>query len=76
MVTQTTTGALTGHLIGNADPMPNAIAFSSIEDGGEMLRIAQDGFYVRGQKLPQDAEEARKVYDAFVSWLRTAGHNV
>lgn len=67
METQTTTGAL-------ADPVPNSIAFSSFEEGGETLRIAPDGFYVRGQKLPQDAEEARKVYDAFAAWLRAAGH--
>lgn len=74
--TGTTTGAIVGHTIGKASPMPSTIFFHGIESGGEMLKIAQDGFYVRGEKIPQDAAEARTVYDAFVSWLRTTGHNV
>lgn len=39
----------------------------------EMLRIAPDGFYVRGVKLEQDAAEARKVYEAFADWCRAQG---
>ena len=35
----------------------------------EMLRIAEDGFYVRGVKLPQDENEARAVFDALKEWL-------
>jgi hypothetical protein len=38
----------------------------------EMLRVASDGFYVRGVKLEQDADEARKVFDAFTEWLSMA----
>lgn len=70
VATGTTTGAIAGHTIGKASPMPNTIVFHSIESGGEMLKIVQDGFYVRGEKIPQDDAEARTVYDAFVSWLR------
>ena len=74
-VTGTVTGAIAGHSIGKAPPMPSSIVFCSVESGGEMLRIAHDGVYVRGEKIPQDDAEARKVYDTFVSWLRTTGHN-
>lgn len=38
-----------------------------------MLRIAPDGFYVRGEKLPQDGSEARKVHEAFTAWMRAQG---
>lgn len=76
VATGTTTGEIAGHAIGKAPPMPNTIVFHSIESGCEMLKIAQDGFYVRGEKIPQGDAEARTVYDAFVSWLRTTGHNV
>jgi hypothetical protein len=35
----------------------------------EMLRIAQDGFYVRGKKLETDDQESQKVYNCFKQWL-------
>lgn len=35
----------------------------------EMLRVAKDGFYVRGVKIEQDEKEAEKVYNAFHQWL-------
>jgi len=35
----------------------------------EMLRIAKDGFYVRGEKVPADKKEAEEVYKAFKSFL-------
>lgn len=41
----------------------------NIGDSDELLRIAKDGFYVRGVKIEQDAEEAEKVYNAFHQWL-------
>lgn len=66
--------AIEGHAIGKAPEMTGTIVFHSIESGGEMLKIARDGFYVRGEKVAQDDAEARTVYDAFVSWLRTTGH--
>ena len=43
------------------------ITFNTSND--EILRIAKDGFYVRGVKIEQDSEEAEKVYNAFHSWL-------
>ena len=38
----------------------------------EMLRIAEDGFYVRGVKVEQDDREAAVVYNAFKQWLAWA----
>lgn len=37
--------------------------------GTEMLKIAQDGFYVRGVKLEQDDKEILEVYNCFKEWL-------
>jgi len=34
-----------------------------------LLKLASDGFYVRGEKLLQDENEAKKVYEAFCQWL-------
>ena len=39
------------------------------EDAPEMLRVAEDGFYVRGVKVEADAKEAQQVYTAFKQWL-------
>jgi hypothetical protein len=41
----------------------------------EMLRIAKDGFYVRGIRVDQDEKEAEKVYNAFHQWLTWATLN-
>lgn len=38
----------------------------------KMLTIAHDGFYVRGVKIEQDENEAKKVYDSFTQWLAWA----
>jgi hypothetical protein len=35
----------------------------------EMLRVAEDGFYVRGKRVPADDEEALSVYKAFKEFL-------
>lgn len=35
----------------------------------EMLRVAKDGFYVRGVKVPADDKEAETVYTAFKQFL-------
>ena len=35
----------------------------------EMLKVAEDGFYVRGKKLPVDDKEAQSVYRAFREFL-------
>ena len=37
--------------------------------GDEMLRVAKDGFYVRGVKVEADAKEAKAVYEAFKQWM-------
>jgi hypothetical protein len=34
-----------------------------------MLKITQDAFYVRGQPVTIDAQEANTVYEAFRAWL-------
>ena len=46
---------------------PNNIAM--ISGGTEMLRVAEDGFYVRGEKVPVDDQEAATVYNAFKEFL-------
>jgi hypothetical protein len=38
-------------------------------NGETMLEIANDGFWVRGVKVDQDAREARQVYECFTQWL-------
>jgi hypothetical protein len=37
--------------------------------GTEMLRVADNGFYVRGVKVPVDDREAATVYNAFKEFL-------
>jgi hypothetical protein len=41
----------------------------------EMLRVANDGFYVRGEKVPADDREAEIVYNAFKQFLTWAEMN-
>ena len=43
------------------------ITFNSGPD--EMLRITQDGFYVRGVRVPADDKEAVAVYNSFKQWI-------
>jgi hypothetical protein len=38
----------------------------------EMLRVAPDGFYVRGVRIAQDDKEAETVYNCFKQWLTWA----
>jgi hypothetical protein len=52
---------------------PNAI--SCWAGGCEMLRVSNDGFYVRGQKVPADDKEAETVYNAFKQFLTWAELN-
>lgn len=49
------------------DNKNNAIAFNAGDS--EMLKITNDGFYVRGVKIPQDEKEAEQVYKAFREFL-------
>ena len=45
---------------------------TSSEQLDELLRIAPDGFYVRGVKVPIDDKEAETVYNSFQQWLAWA----
>ena len=40
--------------------------------GTDMLKVAADGFYVRGKKVPIDDNEALTVYNSFQQWLAWA----
>ena len=50
----------------------NEITLYGNSKSDEMLRITQDGFYVRGVKVPQDEREAESVYKTFHQWLTWA----
>jgi hypothetical protein len=54
--------------------MSNTIKFNVTigEFPEELLRIADDGFYVRGVKVPADDKEAETVYNSFQQWLAWA----
>jgi len=45
----------------------NTITF--LVAGDEILRMGEDGFYVRGVKVEVDNDEPVKVYTAFKEWL-------
>lgn len=49
----------------------NSIIFNTGDNNGhhEMLRVAKDGFYVRGVRVPADDKEAEIVYNAFKEFL-------
>ena len=55
--------------IGVGDVQAESSAITCITGGTEMLRVAQDGFYVRGLKVPVDDKEAATVYNAFKEFL-------
>ena len=56
-----------------AYPNPNTHNDITLTGGGEeMLRVAKDGFYVRGVRVEADAKEAEQVYRAFKQWLTWA----
>lgn len=39
------------------------------DDSSEWIKITQEGFYVRGVRVPADEREAVAVYNAFKEWL-------
>lgn len=51
------------------------ILYAGGDEPNEMLRIAPDGFYVRGVKLDKDDKEAALVYNAFREWMTWAALN-
>ena len=50
----------------------NSITFNTNDNLNEMIKITNDGFYIRGKKVPQDDKEAETVYNAFKQWLMWA----
>jgi hypothetical protein len=56
-----------------ADTQESVITFTG--GASEMLRIAKDGFYIRGKRVNQDEKEAEKVYNTFHQWLTWATLN-
>ena len=54
-------------------PLQNNIVFHS--GGTEMLKVGEDGFYVRGVRLEQDDKEIKEVYNCFKEWLTWATLN-
>jgi hypothetical protein len=54
------------------EPKPDAAITMMASGSDEMLRIAKDGFYVRGVRVPADEQEAETVYNAFKQWLAWA----
>lgn len=59
-------------LIAEEKPDNNITMFAG---GSEMLKVTQDGFYIRGVKVEQDDKEAERVYNAFKSFLMWAELN-
>ncbi len=55
--------------------LPDASNVTMIAGGTEMLKIAKDGFYVRGIRVDQDDKEALIVYNAFKGFLMWAELN-
>jgi len=49
--------------------LPKNNNVTMIVSGNEMLRVAEDGFYVRGKKVTVDDKEAETVYNAFKDFL-------
>ena len=65
----THTGALDLDISDYSDNHLGANDISLTAAGDEMLRVAKDGFYVRGEKVPVDDREAATVYNAFKEFL-------
>ncbi len=53
----------------------NTITFCAGNPNTEMLKVSQDGFWVRGVKVEQDDKEAEVVYNAFKAWMMWAKLN-
>ena len=54
-------------IISFAGPFERNITFMG--GAAEILKITEDGFYVRGKKVPVDEEEGLAVYCAFKQFL-------
>jgi hypothetical protein len=58
-----------------ADVARNTIKFNAGNPSTEMLRVSEEGFWVRGVKVEQDDKEAKIVYNAFKAWMMWAKLN-
>ena len=68
----TYTGALDLDIGDYSDSRLGADDINLTAAGEEMLRVAKDGFYVRGVRVEADAKEAEAVYKAFKQWMTYA----
>ena len=68
----TYTGALDLDIGDYSDSRLGADDINLTAGGEEMLRVAKDGFYVRGVRVEADAKEAEAVYKAFKQWMTYA----
>ena len=55
------------YVFNDVNEQPNVI--TCLAGGKEMLKVGPDGFWVRGEKVPQDEHEALAVYNAFKQWM-------
>lgn len=53
---------------GAQDPEPHTITFSVGEPGQEVLKLAENGAWVYGEKV----DDNRSIYAAFKAWLNRA----
>jgi hypothetical protein len=49
-------------------PPTSIVIYADVLGQEEMLRISADGFWVRGQLVPQDQNEAAVVYNTIQKW--------
>lgn len=47
-----------------------------VHQGTEIMRVAPEGFYIRGDFVSKSAEEGEQVYAAFKEFLRNSGYLV
>lgn len=52
-----------------AEPITSNIVFQAGTMEEPILKISNEGFWVRGVKVPQDDKEAEAVYNAFREWM-------
>lgn len=52
-----------------AEPVTSNIVFHTNAMEEPLLKISNEGFWVRGVKVPQDDKEAEAVYNAFREWM-------
>jgi hypothetical protein len=61
--------AATDNWVVKSDLDVEANSLTMYGGGTEMIRVAPNGFYVRGVRVPADDKEAETVYNAFKQFL-------